>query len=154
MLSIEFSAVDSSYFLEDDLPADVNWMEISNSKKLSFKSLVMSYLDNDSFLTQMLNNPKATNQPGLVALIAQRCRSLRILSMIANRRDLYTGFNNKTVPLNLVMSPARIPLTTIRKFMHIRYIDKMTLVKLSQKGGSQVREEVRREIDRYLRSGS
>ncbi len=154
MLSIDFSAVDTSHFLEDDLPADVDWMEISNSKKLSYKSLVMSYLDNDSFLTQMLNNPKATNQPGLVALIAQRCRSLRILSMIANRRDLYTGFNNKTVPMNLVMSPAKIPLTTIRKFMHIRYIDKMTLIKLSQKGGSQVREEVRREIDRYLRSGS
>ncbi len=154
ILTIDISKVDTSYFLEDDLPTDVDWIEISRSKKLSYKSLVMSYLDNDSFLTQILNNPKATNQPGLVALVAQRCRSLRILSLIANRRDLYTGFNNKMVPLNLVMSPAKIPITAIRKFIHIRYVDKMTLIKLAQRGSSMAREEVRREIDRYLRSAS
>ena len=94
----------------------------------------MSYLDNDSFLTTMLNNPKATNQPGLVALIAQRCRSLRILSMIANRRDLYTGFNNKTVPMNLVMSPAKIPLTTITFWFFIRLVFHFRSVILKNSG--------------------
>jgi hypothetical protein len=154
-LSLDLSGIDNSKFISDDgLPIDVDWVDISESKELSIKSLVMSYLDNDSFLAQLLNNPKATNKPGIVSLIAQRCRSLRVLSLISNRRDLHTGFNNKIVPVNLVMSPAKIPITLLRKFIHIRYIDKMTLIKLSQKGGGMVREEVRREIERYLRTAS
>ncbi|MBN2072196.1 MAG: hypothetical protein JW814_12140 [Candidatus Krumholzibacteriota bacterium] len=153
VLSVDLSRLFSGHFAdENDLPVDVDWMEMNLGKSLSYKSLVMSYLDNDSFLIQLLNNPKATSKPGIVSLVAQRSRSLRVLALVANRRDLYTGFTNKAVPMNLIMNPAKIPLTTLRKFIHIRYVDKMTLIKLGQRGGGQVREEVRREIDRYLRS--
>ncbi|MBU8921128.1 MAG: hypothetical protein KOO63_04830 [Bacteroidales bacterium] len=154
-LSLDLSGINTSHFISDDgLPIDVDWVDMSESRELSIKALVMSYLDNDSFLAQLLNNPKATNKPGIVSLIAQRCRSLRILSLITNRRDLHTGFNNKVVPMNILMSPAKIPITLLRKFIHIRYVDKMTLIKLSQKGTGLVREDVRREIERYLRSAS
>ncbi|MCK4537429.1 MAG: hypothetical protein KAV42_01400 [Candidatus Krumholzibacteria bacterium] len=154
-LSMDLSGINTSHFVSDDwLPIDVDWVDMSESKELSIKSLVMSYIDNDSFLAQLLNNPKATNKPGIVSLIAQRCRSMRILSLITNRRDLHTGFTNKIVPMHIIMSPAKIPITSLRKFIHVRYVDKMTLIKLSQKGGGMVREEVRREIERYLRSSS
>ena len=69
--------------------------------------------------------------------------------MIATRRDLYTGFSGKEVPLNLLMNPVRIPVTTLRKFIHVRYIDRPTLQRLSGRG-SPAREEIRREISRYL----
>ncbi|HSG28412.1 MAG TPA: hypothetical protein VLA34_08015, partial [Candidatus Krumholzibacterium sp.] len=155
IMSVDFSGIDQAYFVDSEgLPVDVDWMEVGRDSQMSYKSLVMSYLDNDSFLTQLLNNPKATSKPGIVVLIAQRCRSLRILSLIANRRDLHTGFNNKLVPVELIKTPAKIPLTTLRKFIHIRYVDKMTLIKLAQKGTGLVREEVRREIERYLRNAS
>lgn len=155
ILSIDLSLINSSLFTgEDDLPLEIDWADVNRGKELSYKSLVMSYMDNDSFIAQLLNNKKATSKTGIVALIAQRCRSLRILEMLSNRRDLYTGFTNKAVPMHLIMSPAKIPLTTLRKFIHVRYVDKMTLVKLSQRGGGRVREEVRREIERYLRSAS
>lgn len=155
ILSIDLSRINSSLFTgEDDLPLDIDWADVNRGKELSYKSLVMSYMDNDSFIAQLLNNKKATSKTGVVALIAQRSRSQRILEMIANRRDLYTGYTNKSIPLHLIMNPAKIPLTTLRKFIHIRYVDKMTLVKLSQRGNGRVREEVRREIERYLRSSS
>jgi hypothetical protein len=109
----------------------------------------MTYMDNDSFLAELLNNPKAASKPGVIASIALRCRSSRILTMIANRRDLYTGFAGKEVPLNLLMNPVRIPVTTLRKFVHVRYIDRPTLQRLSGRG-SPAREEIRREISRYL----
>ena len=49
------------------------------------------------------------------------------------------------------MNPAKIPLTSLRKFIHVRYVDKMTLQRLVGRGGN-IREEVRREIQRYLNS--
>ena len=71
--------------------------------------------------------------------------------MIANRRDLYTGFANKDVPANLLRNPAKVSLTSLRKFVHVRYVDKMSLQSLASRG-SQIREEVRREIMHYLSS--
>lgn len=155
ILSIDLAGVYTGFFTgEDGLPSDIDWMEVGERKQLSYKSLVMSYLDNDSFLVQLLNNPKATSKPGIVSMIAQRCHSIRVLSLIANRRDMYTGFTNKMVPMNIIMNTSKIPITTLRKFIHVRYVDKMTLIKLAKKRGGQVREEVRREIERYLRSAN
>ena len=80
-----------------------------------------------------------------------RCRSLRVLTLVATRRELFTGFANKNVPLNLLKSPCKIPLTLLRKFVHIRYVDKMSLARLTSRGGG-IRDDVRREIQRYLDS--
>jgi hypothetical protein len=133
------------------VPREIDWFEVQKNKGLSYKSLVMSYMDNDSFLAELLNNPKAIGKPGIVALIALRCRSSKVLSIISNRRELYTGFSNKQVPFNLLVNPAKMSVSSLRKFIHVRYIDRVTLQRLSSRG-SAAREEVRREIARYLNS--
>lgn len=150
LLRVDLRRVPVSSFLgEDETPVEIDWSNISNDRSFSFKSFVLSYIDNDAFLAELLNNPKATHKPGIISIIAQRCRAVRVLSIIANRRDLYTGFANKGVPLKLIMNPAKISLTSLRKFIHVRYVDKSTLQKLSARTG-QIREEVRHEIIRYL----
>lgn len=110
-------------------------------------------MDNDSFLVELLNNPKASSKPGIVELVSVRCRSLRVLSLVATRRELFTGYANKNVPLNMLMNPAKIPLTLLRKFIHVRYVDKMTLQRLTGRGGN-IRGEVKREIQRYLNAAN
>jgi hypothetical protein len=150
LLTLDLKKIPAALFVDDEgVPRDIDWFEVQKQNDVSYKSLVMSYMDNDNFLAELLNNPKATSKPGVISAIAQRCRSTRILSMIANRRDLYTGFSNKDVPLSLLMNPARVSVQSLRKFIHVRYVDRMTLQKLSGRGTS-VREEVRREITRYL----
>jgi len=152
ILSINLGQIPYDNFVDEDgLPRDVKWSEINKTYEVSYKSLVLSYLDNDSFLIELLNNPKIAGKPGIVSLIALRCRSIKVLSLIASRRDLYSGFANRDVPMNLLMNPARIPISTLRKFIHVRYVDKVTLQSLARRG-TQVREEVKREIARYLRS--
>ncbi len=152
VLTIDLARISRGTFVDEDgLPIDVDWTLATLDKQLSYKSLVLSYMDNDSFLVSLLNNPKASSKPGVVDLISIRCRSLRVLSLVATRRELFTGYANKKVPLNLLMNPCKIPLTSIRKFVHIRYVDKMTLQRLTGRGGN-VREDVKREIQRYLDS--
>jgi hypothetical protein len=152
LLTIDLKKIPAALFIDnDDVPRQIDWFEVQKSKGLSYKSLVMSYMDNDSFLAELLNNPKAIGKPGIVALIALRCRSSKVLSIIANRRDLYTGFSNKQVPFNLLVNPAKTSVSSLRKFIHVRYIDRVTLQRLSTRG-SAAREEVRREIARYLNS--
>lgn len=152
LLTLHLNKVPAALFIDnDDTPRDIDWFEVKKEKGLSYRSLVLTFMDNDSFLAELLNNPKATGKPGVVSVIALRCRSSRILSIIANRRDLYTGFSNKEVPFNLLVNPSRISVSSIRKFIHVRYIDRVTLQRLSGRG-SAAREEVRREIARYLNS--
>ena len=152
LLVISLNEVPFELFVQEDWkPNDIKWSEVGKFENISYKTLVMTYMDNDNVLVELLNNPRVISKPGIVPLIASRCRSLRILSIVANRRDFYTGFANKSVPLNLLMNPAKIPLTALRKFIHVRYVDKMTLQRLATRGG-QIREEVRREIQRYLSS--
>jgi len=152
ILGVDLSRIPRRAFSDDEgVPREMNWAEMTLDKGLSYKSLVLAYIDNDSFLMEIINNPKSASKPGVISLISQRCRSLRVLSVIANRRDLYTGFQNKDVPLNLLRNPAKIPVTALRKFIHVRYVDRMTLQNLAGRSGSQIREEVRREIQRFVR---
>ena len=151
-LIIDLRRIPTAQFVDqEEAPCDFDWTDIRLGKGLSYKSLVLSYIDNDSFLAELLNNPKATNKPGVIPLIALRCRSMRVLSIIANRRDLYTGHSNKEVPLNLLVNPARVPLMSLRKFIHVRYVDRMTLQRMATRGFA-IREEIRREVQRYLAS--
>jgi hypothetical protein len=108
-------------------------------------------MDNDNFIIELMNNPRVLAQPGIMSLIAQRSRSMSVLTIIANRRDLYSGFANKEVPINLLQNPARVPLSSLRKFIHVRFIDKTALARFAGKG-NQMRDEVRREIQKYLAS--
>ncbi|MDD3642407.1 MAG: hypothetical protein PHQ19_02980, partial [Candidatus Krumholzibacteria bacterium] len=153
LMRIDLSRISRSAFVGDDgMPVDIDWTMQTLDRGLSYRAMVLSYIDNDTFLVSLLNNPKACSKPGIVSLIAARCRSMRVLSLVAGRREFFTGHSNKDVPLNLLMNPCKIPVTALRKFIHVRYVDRMTLQKLSSKGGAQVREEVRREIARYLAS--
>ena len=153
LMRIDLARISRSTFVDDEgMPVEIDWTMQTLDKGLSYRAMVLSYIDNDTFLVSLLNNPKACSKPGVVTLIATRCRSLRVLSIIAGRREFWTGHANKDVPLMLIKNPAKISLTALRKFIHIRYVDRMTLQKLSGKGGGQVREEVRREIIRYLAS--
>ncbi len=151
-LIVNLRRIPAAQFVDhDEAPCDFDWTDIRLGKGLSYKSLVLSYIDNDSFIAELLNNPKATSKPGVVPLIALRCRSMRVLSIIANRRDLYTGHGNKEVPLNLLVNPAKVPVMSLRKFIHVRYVDRMTLQRMATRGFA-IREEVRREVHRYLSS--
>jgi hypothetical protein len=150
ILRIELAKVPPAHFIDiDNMPREVDWTNIHSEQVVSYRSLVMTYLDNDNFIVELLNNPRVLAQPGIMSLIALRSRSMRVLTIIANRRDLYTGFANKEVPVNILQNPAKVPLSSLRKFIHVRFIDKATLARFAGKG-SQMREEVRREIQKYL----
>lgn len=152
ILTIDLKMAPPAHFVDlDDVPRDVDWTNIHKEPMVSYRTLVQTYIDNDNFLAELLNNPRVIGQPGIVPLIAIRCRSARILTIVANRRELHSGFANKEVPLNLLTNPAKVPLSSIRKFVHVRYVDKATLARLGGKG-SQIRDEVRREIQHYLSS--
>lgn len=152
VLSVDVRAVPAAQFVDiDQLPRDVDWANISQAQTVSYRTLVMTYIDNDQFIMELLNNPRVLAQPGIIALVSMRCRSMRVLTVIANRRDLFSGFANKEVPLNLLLNPCKVPVSSIRKFIHVRFIDKTTLIRLAGKG-SQIRDEVRREIQHYLGS--
>jgi hypothetical protein len=152
ILTIDLAKVPPGVFVDcDNVPRDVDWTNIQKGTAVSYRTLVMTYMDNDQFIFELLNNPRMLAQPGIMPLIALRSRSIRVLTVISTRRDLHTGFANKEVPLCLLQNPARIPLASIRKFLHVRFVDKATLARLGGKG-SQIREEVRREIQRYLSS--
>ncbi len=152
ILTVDLRMIPAPRFVgEDEVPIDVEWMEIGSEKDVSYKSLVLTYIDNDSFLLQLLNNPKAVGKPGVISVIALRCRSSSVLTLIAHRREYYTGFANKDVPMNLLMNPVRVPMTALRKFIHVRYVDRVSLQRMATRGSS-VREEIRQEIYRYLSS--
>lgn len=150
ILTIDLKMVPPAHFVDlDDVPRDVDWTNIHKEPVVSYRTLAQTYIDNDNFLVELLNNPRVIGQSGVIPLIALRCRSARILTIIANRRELHSGFANKEVPLHLLTNPAKVPLSSIRKFVHVRYVDKATLARLGGKG-SQIRDEVRREIQHYL----
>ncbi|MFO7914101.1 MAG: hypothetical protein R6U43_00205 [Candidatus Krumholzibacteriales bacterium] len=153
ILTVEFNRISRTQFLDTEgIPLEFDWgVTIEKGSGDDYKFMILSNLDNASLLKHILENPKLASKPGVVSLISLSCKSADVLTRIATRRDLYTGFANKDVPRNLLMNPARIPLTALRKFIHVRYIDKMTLRHMANKGG-QVREEIRREIEKYLNS--
>ncbi len=152
MLTADLREIPSDLFINaDETPCEVDWDVATGGYSVSYRSLVLSNVDNETFLINILNNPKAAMKPGVVSLISIKCRSSRVLSIICNTRSLYTGAQNRDVPLNLIMNPARIPVNSLRKFIHVRYIDRVTLQKLARSRG-KIRDEVRREIEHYLAS--
>jgi len=152
ILRIDLAKVPPAHFVDvDKMPREVDWTNIHNEQAVSYRTLVVTYMDNDNFIVELMNNPRVLAQPGIMSLIAQRSRSMSVLTTIANRRDLYSGFANKEVPINLLQNPARVPLSSLRKFIHVRFIDKTALARFAGKG-NQMRDEVRREIQKYLAS--
>jgi len=130
--------------------------EISQDKKenmqtAAIKRLVLNNMGTVSVMMGFLRNPKIVAIPGLVASVAQRCRSVQVLEVIAMDRKLYTGFANQDVPLCLIRNPCNISVKSLRKFIHVKYISKVELRRIA-KDKAGIRPEVLKEINVYLKS--
>jgi len=113
------------------------------------RKMVLSNVASEGTLLGLLRNPKVVSIPSLVADVVVRCRNVRVLEMIAGDRRLYSGYANQSVPLALISSPCNIPISTLRKFIQVKYIAKMDLSRLVR-SKANLRDEVAREIAAYL----
>jgi hypothetical protein len=123
----------------------------ATTKHVSVKDLVLENINNTSILLGLLKNAKVTSTPGIISLIVNRSRAMSVLDTICQRRNLHTGYANKDVPLAVLRSPSRISMKTLRRFIHVRYVSKMELHRLSL-DRSSIRNEVADEITKYLNS--
>ena len=72
-----------------------------------------------------------------------------MLLEIANRRELHTGAANRNVPRTLLWHPTGIPVSALRKFVHVRYVDRIELTAMAARN-SRARPEVRQMVASYL----
>lgn len=131
------------------LPQGLSAEEEETGDEQSIKELVMGNINNTSVLLGLLKNPKVYNTPGVVAQVAQGCRTLRVLEVICTTKTLHAGYANKDVPLHLVRSPSRIPVKLLRRLIHVKYISKVELRRLSH-DKTGLRREVFDEVRDYL----
>lgn len=115
------------------------------------KDLVLSNINNTSVLLGLLKNQKVINTPGVVRMVVERSRNMRVLDTVCTARNLHSGFANKDVPLALLRSPMNIPVKVLRKFVNVRYVSKVDLRRL-ERDRSSVRREVAAEVADYLKS--
>lgn len=115
----------------------------------AIKHLVMSNLMSTSVTLGFLRNPKVTSIPGLVAEVAARTRNPQIIETIATDRALFTGFANRDVPRICLMSPCNTSVKTLRKFIHVKYVNKVDLRRMANDRAG-MRRDVIREIEKYL----
>lgn len=117
----------------------------------AIKQMVLNNMGSVSVLLGFLRNQKVTSIPGLVADVARRTRSGRVLEVIAGDRNLYTGHANKEVPRALLESPVNVSVKLLRRFIHVKYVSKTDLRRMAR-DTSRLRKEVCREIEVYLDS--
>jgi len=55
------------------------------------------------------------------------------------------------VPRVLLWHPAGVPVSALRKFVHVRYIDRLELASMASRG-SRARPEIRQMAAQYLAS--
>ncbi len=136
-----------------DLPAlaGEEGEDVPSEEQETVKDLVLSNINNTSVLLGLLKNQKVVNTPGVVAMVVQRCRNMRVIEVIAHSRNLHSGFANKDVPLALLRSPMNIPVKTLRRFISVRYVSKVELRRLAV-DRSSIRREVASEVAAYLKS--
>jgi hypothetical protein len=115
------------------------------------KTLVLANVGNEQVLCGLLQMPRVASLAGLVEAVVVRCRSIKVLLEIANRRELHTGTANRNVPRALLWHPSSIPLGALRKFIHVRYVARAELAAMCGRG-SRARPEVRQQVAAYLAS--
>jgi hypothetical protein len=152
LIEIRFREEHSNTFILPDgtprLPEDP---EERPFRELSLSELVLSQIANDSFILGILENSKATAMPGLVGLIARQSRSLRVLDKIIRLRQLHTGVANSDVPRLLLMNPSHIPISSLKRFIHVRFVSRADLRRMARRS-PDMRPEISREIAAYLRN--
>jgi hypothetical protein len=119
--------------------------------RMAIRKLVLDNIMSTSVLLEFLRDPKISSIPGLVAEVVVRTRNPQVLEVIINNRTLHTGFANKAVPLACLRSPVNVPLKSLRRFIHVKYISKVDLKRLAN-DRTGIRREVGQEITRYLES--
>lgn len=130
---------------------EVELEDDAKAKDETVKDLVMANINNTSVLLGLLKNQKVVNTPGVVRMVVERVRNMRVLDTICMQRNLHAGFANRDVPLALLRSPMPIPIKTLRKFVNVRYVSKVDLRRMA-KDKSMVRREVLEEAEAYLKS--
>ncbi|MBK9579301.1 MAG: hypothetical protein IPK50_18445 [Fibrobacterota bacterium] len=146
--TLSFSAGD--LVLPALLDAHTASVDLSSGRKPpppDWKGLVLSNITRDTLITSFLANHKCVRVPGLVECVVVNSRSLQILSLIATKRDLYTGHQNKGVPAALLRSRSKIPMSLLRRFIHIRFVSRAELKDLAIRAP---RADVQKEIEMYL----
>lgn len=133
---------------EDGVP-ELAYPAVRRSPDLRIQ--VLGNLQNESVLCGLLQLPRVASLAGLVELITVRTRSIKVLLEIANRRELYTGAANRNVAKALLWHPSNIPVSALRKFVHVRFVDRQELAAISTRG-SHARPEIRQMAERYLKS--
>jgi len=115
----------------------------------AMKNLVLANIQSTSLVLGFLRNPKFVGIPGLVESVAMRTRNPRVIEVISVDRTLHTGFANRGVALACLRSPVNVSVKILRKFIHVKYISKIDLKRLSLDRAG-IRKEVIREIEKYL----
>ena len=141
---------ESSHETAASLEGEDQGQEQVSMQATAIKRLVLNNLGTVSVLLGFLRNPKIVAIPGLVNAVAQRCRVAHVLEFIATDRKLYTGFANQDVPLSLIKSPCNIPIKSLRKFIHVKYVSKVELRRMA-KDKAGLRQVVVKEIAAYLK---
>ena len=133
----------------DPAAEDEEEIDLNSASVTELKHLVMTNIQSISVLLGFLRNPKIVAIPGLVEEVVNRTLNPKVIETIAMVRILHTGFANRSVPLACLRSPINIPISVLRKFMHVKYVSKVDLKRLAlDKSG--VRKEVGREVKKYL----
>lgn len=119
--------------------------------RLRMRKLVLDNIMSTSVLLEYLRDPKVTSIPGLVAEVVNRTRNPQVIEVVVGNRALHTGFANKAVPLACLRSPVNVPVKTLRKFIHVKYVSKVDLKRLAN-DRTGIRREIGAEIAKYLDS--
>lgn len=126
-------------------------IDLNEATSTELKHLVMTNIQSTSVLLGFLRNPKIVAIPGLVEEVVHRTRNPVVIETICKVRILHTGFANRGVALACLRSPVNIPLGTLRKFMHVKFVSRVDLKRMAlDKAG--IRKEVGREVKKYLKS--
>lgn len=118
-------------------------------KPPDWKGLILSNITRETLILSLLDNPKCSRVAGLVEVVVVNCRSAQILCHIAQKRELHTGHQNKGVPVALLRSRMKIPMTLLRRFIHLRFVTRAELKDLAVRAP---RPEVAAETAAYLAS--
>lgn len=134
-------------FLPEDSVPDL--VAPGRDKPVDVRQLVLSNIQNEHLICGLLATPRVSSLPGLVEQIALRSRSMKVLLEIANRRELHTGAANSNVPRALLWHPSGIPVSALRKFIHVRFVGRVELSAIATRN-SRARPEIRQLAANYL----
>jgi len=145
---VSLARLDLSVLLDAET-ASITLVDGKKPPPPDWKGLVLSNITRETLLVSLLNNPKVVRVPGLVEAIVVNCRSSQVLSFIAMKRELHTGHQNKGVPAALLRGRIKVPMTLLRRFIHLRFVSRLDLKDIAMRAP---RPEIVKEVTDYLAS--